>query len=108
MTAVIVEPTSQLSFPWMQPEANGNVTITRPNKRTPNVTPRQSSDAPNTISLREGRRVGQVRIGNVMLALLNKYGISDQEISDVLAMVAQEEEECQSQAQQLRLGAGSR
>jgi hypothetical protein len=50
----------------------------------------------NTLAPRDGMRVGQVRIGSVMLSLLKKYGITDQEISDVLATIAQEK--CQSLA----------
>ena len=50
----------------------------------------------NILALRDGMRVGQVRIGSVMLSLLKKYGITDQEISDVLATIAREK--CQSLA----------
>lgn len=39
---------------------------------------------------REGQRLGQVRIGKVMMSLLKKYGITEQEISEVLATIALE------------------
>jgi hypothetical protein len=46
--------------------------------------------------IREAKRVGPVRIGSVMMSLLKKYGITDQEITEVLSSIAQEN--CQIRA----------
>ena len=43
-----------------------------------------------TITLADNQRVGEVKIGSVMMQLLKKYGITDEEISSVLATIAQE------------------
>jgi hypothetical protein len=42
------------------------------------------------ITLADNQRVGEVKIGSVMMQLLKKYGITDEEISSVLATIAQE------------------
>ncbi len=42
------------------------------------------------ITLSDNQRVGEVKIGSVMMQLLKKYGITDEEISSVLATIAQE------------------
>jgi hypothetical protein len=49
-----------------------------------------SANETRSLHVQDGKRVGQVRIGNVMLSLLKKYGITDQEISDVMTAIAQE------------------
>lgn len=43
-----------------------------------------------SITLADNQRVGEVKIGSVMMQLLKKYGITDEEISSVLATIAQE------------------
>lgn len=43
-----------------------------------------------TVALDRNQRVGEVRIGKVMMQLLKRYGITDEEISSVLATIAQE------------------
>ena len=46
--------------------------------------------ASQAITLADNQRVGEVKIGSVMMQLLKKYGITDEEISSVLATIAQE------------------
>ncbi len=42
------------------------------------------------VAIDRNQRVGEVRIGKVMMQLLKRYGITDEEISSVLATIAQE------------------
>lgn len=43
-----------------------------------------------SVALQRDQRVGEVRIGKVMMQLLKRYGITDEEIASVLASIAQE------------------
>lgn len=42
------------------------------------------------VAIDRNQRVGEVRLGKVMMQLLKRYGITDDEISSVLATIAQE------------------
>jgi hypothetical protein len=86
----------QLCFAWMQTERT-SPSVGKPTKknlgtgRQHNLTSDRSSLPANANSLLQpinrSQRVGQARLGTVMLALLKRYGITEQEIEAELAAI---------------------
>jgi hypothetical protein len=52
----------------------------------------RTSLASSSVALNASKRVGEVRIGLVMMKLLKSYGITDEEIAQVLNTIAQEQQ----------------
>jgi len=111
-TAVLRRKSSkpnQLCFSWMQAERNqppkGDSTIPRHQEkrvenRFENCLENHRAIQPTTrtalgkeknqvsISVNRQERIGEAKLGTVMLALLKRYGITDQEISAELSAIA--------------------
>lgn len=102
MTTAVAERSGQLSFAWMQ-EDQSSPTNTRPVSQIDNSRsikqrnkPALAKTVPSVAIEGRGMRVGQAKMGHVMMGLLKRYGITEAEIQAVLSSIAQEQ--CQNLA----------
>ncbi len=72
----------QLKFSWMEPTAP--TSVARPH-RSANWPAAENGSPLVKVRPAIKTRIGEVRLGSVMLALLKQYGITDEEIAAVLA-----------------------
>ncbi|MFO0944093.1 MAG: hypothetical protein U0930_25435 [Pirellulales bacterium] len=90
--AELVSPVAQQPLA-QRPVAVVAIPSSQPNAVAPAAIKLSKVEATVTVpavAIDRNQRVGEVRIGKVMMQLLKRYGITDDEISSVLATIAQE------------------